>query len=114
MTDATTTNKHPNEWVEYSNSLEDSLTEAKNYAAAITTKSDTDRDQLIAELKEQRKQTKMALEQIAKMTALWNKKENELVGQVERKFRREKRLCKNCVHMGYHEDPDCFKLEANK
>ena len=48
VTDATTTNKHPNEWVKYSNSLEDSLAEAKNYAAAITTKSDTDRDQLIA------------------------------------------------------------------
>ena len=53
VTDTTTTNKHPNEWVEYSNSLEDSLTEAENYATAITIESNTDRDQLIADLKEQ-------------------------------------------------------------
>ena len=48
------------------------------------------------------------------MTTLWNKKENELVGKVERKVRKEKHLCKNCGQMAYHEDPDCFKLEANK
>ena len=53
VTDTTTTNNHPNDWVEYSNSLEDYLTEDKNYAAAITTESDTERDQLIAEIKEQ-------------------------------------------------------------
>ena len=70
VTDVTTNNKHPNEWVEYSNSLEDFLTEAKNYAEAITTKPDTDCDQLITDLKEHRNQTTMALEQIAKMTAL--------------------------------------------
>ena len=94
--------------------MEESLTEAKNYAAAITTKSDTDRDQLIVGLKEQRNQTTISLEQIAKMTALWNKKENELVGQVERKARKEKRLCKNCGQMGYHEELYCFKLETKK
>ena len=93
--------------------MEDFLTEAKNYAAAITTKFCTDRDQIIAELKEQRKQTNMALEHIAKMTALRNKKENELLGPVERKFRKEKCLCKNCRQMGYHEDQYFFKLEAN-
>ena len=64
VTDPTITNNQPNEWVKYSNSLEDSLTEAKTFAAAITTKSDTDCDQIIADLNEQQKQTMMALEKI--------------------------------------------------
>ena len=48
-----TTKSPTNQWVEYSDSLEDSLLEAKEYAAAITSKADTDQTSIMAELKEQ-------------------------------------------------------------
>ena len=42
-----------NQWVEYSNSLEDSLLEAKEYADAITLEVEADQSSIMAELKEQ-------------------------------------------------------------
>ena len=40
-----------NQWVEYSDSLEDSLLEAKEYAVAITSKTEADQMSIMAELK---------------------------------------------------------------
>ena len=52
-----TTKSPTNQWVEYSDSLEDSLLKAKKYAAAITSREEADQTSIMAELKEQRKQT---------------------------------------------------------
>ena len=49
------TKKSPtNQWVEYSDSLEYSLLEAKEYAAAITSKAEANQTSIMEELKEQR------------------------------------------------------------
>ena len=49
------TKKSPtNQWVEYSDSLEDSLLKAKEYAATITSRVEADQTSIMAELKEQR------------------------------------------------------------
>ena len=113
-----------NEWVEYSDGLEDSLTEAKEYAAAITNKLEAENAALLEELKQQRQQTQQAMEQTAKLVAMM---ESVKVGgeekQTSRKTALEKgkrdpekdgRLCKNCNQMGFHEDDDCFFLDKNK
>ena len=60
----------PNEWVQYTDSLEDSLVEAKEYAAALLTKSDGEQSAILEELREQRKQTKLAMEQNKKLMEL--------------------------------------------
>ena len=65
------TKKSPtNQWVEYSNSLEDSLLEAKEYAIVITSRAEADQTSIMAELKEQRKQTQLALDQNTKLMAI--------------------------------------------
>ena len=58
-----TTKSPTNQWVEYSDSLEDSLLESKEYAAAITLRAEADQTIIMEELKEQRKQTQLALDQ---------------------------------------------------
>ena len=63
------TAKPPNEWVQYTDSLEDSLIEAKEYAAAMTTKNDN-QAKILEELREQRAQTKLVLEQNKKLMKL--------------------------------------------
>ena len=60
----------PNEWVQYTDSLEDSLVEAKEYAAALLTKSGGYQSEILQELKEQRKQTQLAMEQNKKLMEL--------------------------------------------
>ena len=69
---ATTTSPKA-EWVEYSNSLEDSLTEGKDYTAVISKKPDNQRESLLTELKEQRKQTAPSLAAVEKLTDLLGK-----------------------------------------
>ena len=59
-----------NEWVEYTDSLEDSLVEAVKFAAAVTSKSDLDQAEILEELREQRKQTALALDQNTKLMAI--------------------------------------------
>ena len=49
-----TTKSPTNKWVEYINSLEDSLLEAKEYAAAITSKAEAEQTSIMEELKEHR------------------------------------------------------------
>ena len=48
-----TTKLPTNQWVEYSDSLEDSILKAKEYAAAITSKEKVNQTSIMAELKEQ-------------------------------------------------------------
>ena len=50
-----TTKSSTNQCVEYSDSLEDSLLKAKEYAAAISSKAEADQISIMEELKEQRK-----------------------------------------------------------
>jgi hypothetical protein len=114
-----------NEWVEYSDGLEDSLTEAKEYAAAITSKMEAENAALLEELKQQRQQTQQAIDQTARLVAMM---ESAKVDGVEKQTSRKTapaktgrrdpekdgRLCKNCKEMGFHEDEDCFHLDKNK
>ena len=59
-----------NKWVEYSDSLEDSLLESKEYVAAITSIAEADQTSITAELKEHRKQTQLSLDQKTKLMAM--------------------------------------------
>ena len=107
-----------NEWEEYTESIEDSLVEAKEYAAAITSRAETKEASLIAELAAQRKQTQLALDQTAELVALM-KKHGTGDGKAPRNHRRpddtrEQHKCGNCGLMGVHKDEDCFSLEKNK
>ena len=112
----------PNEWVQYTDSLEDSLVEAKEYAAALLTKSDGNQSAILQELKEQRKQTQLAMEQNKKLMELLakNMMNTNVNGGEDDKVKtsgrpvRKKRKCGNCDKMGFHEDDDCFGLEKNK
>ena len=56
--------------MEYSDSLEEFLLEDKEYAAAITSRVEADQTSIMAELKKQRKQTQMALDQNTKLMAM--------------------------------------------
>ena len=47
-----TTKSPTNQWVEYSDSLEDSLLKANEYASAITSRAEADQTSVMAELKE--------------------------------------------------------------
>ena len=112
------TKKSPtNQWVEYSNSLEDSLLEAKEYAAPITSRAEADQTSIMAELKEQMKQTQLALYQNTKIVAVLVK--SGLGGEApdptryRGKKKKAERTCKNCKKSGYHEDDECFTLEKN-
>ena len=55
---------------QYSKSLEDSLLEAKEYAAVITSRAEADQTSIMAELKEQQKQTQLALDQNTNLMAI--------------------------------------------
>ena len=112
------TKKSPtNQWVEYSNSLEDSLLEFKEYAAAITSRAEADQTSIMAELKEQRNQTQLALDQNTKLMAMLSK--SGMGGEAtdptrdRGKKKKAERICKNCKKSGYHEDDECFTLEKN-
>jgi hypothetical protein len=104
-------------WVEYSDSLEDSLTEAKEYAAAMESKADATQATLMAKLE-------IAMEQNTKLLAMMTSggfcppvNENLTNNNQRnrgRKGRMEPRVCKHCGPDAYHEDDDCFKLEKNK
>ena len=65
-----TTKSPTNKWAEYSASLEDSLLEAKEYVAAIISRAETDQTSIMAELKEPRKQTQLALDQNTKLIVM--------------------------------------------
>ena len=58
-----------NQWVEYSDSLEDFLLEAKEFTATTTSRAEADQTIIMEELKEQRKQTQLALDQNTKLMA---------------------------------------------
>ena len=108
------TTEPPNEWVQYTDSLEDSLVEAKEYAAAISSKNDNQAE-ILAELKEQREQTKLALEQNKKLMELLAKGMMiSATDKADSRPGRQKRKCGNCGKMGVHEDDACFSLEKNK
>ena len=110
-----TTKSPTNQWVEYSNSLEDSLLKAKEYAAAITSKAEADQTSIMAELKEQRKQTELELDQNTKLMAVLVKSgmggEATDATRDRGKKKKAERTFKNCKKSGYHEDDECFTLE---
>ena len=103
--------------VEYSDSLEDSLTEAKEYAAALESKAEATQSALMAKIE-------LAMDQNTKLLALMAnggfsspKNDGESDEQRRRDGRRgkkEPRICNNCKEECYHEDDQCFKLEKNK
>ena len=103
--------------MEYSNSLEDSLLKAKEYAAAITSRAKANQTRIMAELKEQQKQTQMALDHNTKLIEMLVK--SGLGGEApdhthdRGKKKKAERTCKNCKKSGYHEDYECFTLEIN-
>ena len=111
-----TTKSPTNQLVEYSDSLEDSIIEAKEYAAAITLRAEADQTSIMAELKEQRKQTELALDQYTKLMEMLVK--SGLGGEAtypypthdRGKKNKAERTCKNCKKSGYHEDDESFKL----
>ena len=113
-----TTKIPTNQWVEYSDSLEESLPEAKEYAAAITSRAEVDQTSIMAELKDQRKQTQLALDQNIKIMAMLVKsgmgdEATESTRDLGKKKKAE-RTCKNCKKSGYHEDDECFALEKDE
>ena len=71
----------------------------------------------MAELKEQRKQTQIALYQNTKLMAMLVK--SGLGGEApdhtrdRGKKNKVERRCKNCKKSGYHEDNECFTLDKN-
>ena len=112
-----TTKSPTNKWVEYSNSLEDSLLRAKEYTSAITPKAESDQTSIMAELKEQRKQIQLELDQNTKLMAMLVKSgmggKSTYTTRDFRKKMKEECVCKNCKKSGYHEDDNCFTLEKN-
>ena len=105
------------DWVEYSDSLEDSLTEAKEYAAALESKAERTQSALMTKIEP-------AMDQNTKLLALKakggfsspkddgkSKEQHRCGGQ---RGKKEPRVCNNCKDECYHEDDDCFKLEENK
>ena len=102
--------------MEYSDSLEDSLTEAKEYADALEAKAEGAQASLLAKLE-------LAMEQNTKLLALMAKgglsnadeggaKDDKKT--IPRRPRKKPRLCKHCGEEGYHEDEQCFSQEKNK
>ena len=68
----------------------------------------------MAELKEQRKHTQLALDKNTKLVAMLVK--SGLGGKAtdptrdHRKKKKAERTCKNCKKSGYHEDDECLTL----
>ena len=112
-----TTKSPTNKWVEYSDSLEESLLGAKEYAAAITPRAEAEQTSIMAEFQEQRKQTQLALDQNTKLMAMMVKigMGGEATDSTHDRGKKNKaeRTCKNCKKSGYHEDDECFALEKN-
>ena len=114
---SSTTPLDKTQWVEYSDSLEDSLTEAKEYAAALEAKAEGSQASLLAKLE-------LAMEQNTKLMTLMAKgglnnsaedggaKDDKKT--ISRRPKKPPRLCKHCGEKGYHEDEQCFSLEKNK
>ena len=71
----------------------------------------------MSELKEQRKQTHLALDQDTKLMAMLVK--SGMGGETTDttrdcgKKKKAERVCKNFKKSGYNEDDDCFTLEKN-
>ena len=69
------------------------------------------------ELKEQRKQTQLALDQNTKLMSMVVK--SGMGGEAtdptrdRGKKKKAERTCQNCKKSGYHEDDECFTLENN-
>ena len=99
-----TTNSPTNESVEYINSLEDYLLEAKEYAAAITSKAEAYQTSIMAELKEQIKQTQLALDQNTKLMEMLVKSgmggEATYPTRDRGKKNKEERTCKTARKVG--------------
>ena len=113
-----TTKSSTNQWVEYSNSLEESLLEAKEYAATITSKAEADQMSIMVEFKEQRKQTQLALDQNTKLMAMLVKSGmgGEATDTTRDRGNKKKAecVCKNCKKNGYHKDDYCFTWEKTR
>ena len=95
------TTKYPtNQWVEYSNGLEESLLEAKEYAAAITSKVEVDQTSIMEEFKEQIQQTQMELDQNTNLVAMLVKRGmgGKATDSTRERGKKKKadRTCKNC------------------
>jgi len=104
--------------VEYCNSLEGSLVEAKETVASLQTtndklieRMDTSQNEMMQKMmKQQSEFMKMMLANAKGGGGGNSEKEKDRGGRTER----AKRLCKHCKKEGYHEDDDCFELEKNK
>ena len=83
------------EWVEYSDSLEDLLTEAKEYAAALETKSEATQASLMAKLELAMEQNTKLLAMMAKGGFNSNTSDGAAKDQLRRGQRREKKT--TCV-----------------
>lgn len=106
------------DWIQYNNyveELEDTVADAKEYAASIST---TQNDKLLDEVKAQRDQTTAALAQMTQMFALLQQNAAGVVAIPAAPNppnpARAKHKCKNCGKMVFHQDAKCFKLESNK
>ena len=68
-------------------------------------------------MKEQRKQTHLALDQNTKLMAMLVKigmgGEATDTARDRGKKKKAERICKKCKKSGYHEDNECFVLETN-
>lgn len=95
------------QWVKYSDSLEDSLTEANEYAATLESKAEAKEAALMAKIE-------LAMEQNTKLIAMmakgsFNNNTNDDAAKDDkrrgpRRGKKEQRKCKHCREMGYHED----------
>ena len=102
--------------MEYVNTLEDSLTESKEFVAAMTSSQEI----LMEELLEER--TKMKL-MLAHNTELMSMLETNISGKGDEigskspgggEVKRQKCTCKHCRKNGYRDDDTCFSLPQNK
>ena len=95
-----TTKSPTNKWVEYSDSLEYFLLEAKEFTATSTSRAEADQTIIMEELKEQRKQTQLALDQNTKLMDMLAK--SGMGGEAtdstrnQGKKKKAERTCKNC------------------
>ena len=71
----------------------------------------------MAEFKEQRKQTQLALDQNTKLMTMLVKSGmgGEATDSTRDRGKKNKaeRTCKNCKKSGYHEENECFTLDKN-
>ena len=76
-----------------------------------------DQTSIMADLKEQRKQTQLALDQNTKLIEMLMKSglgsETPDHTRDRGKKKKAERTCKNCKKSGYREDEECFTLDKN-